>query len=579
MTQEQALRTLQMGGNVFLTGEPGAGKSHTVREYMKWLNAHHILTALTASTGIAATHIGGVTVHSWSGLGIRKHVSGADCRELAGNAKVAKRVREARVLVIDEISMLDAAALNAVDAICRSLRGSGESFGGMQVVLVGDFFQLPPVSRPEEEPSAFAFTSAAWQQARLQVCYLHEQHRQEDARFLRVLSALRGGHIDEEHVACLQERCVEPSAHEELTKLYAHNADVDALNERHLKTLLQKERAFSMESHGDKRIVEAMKRSCLSPEHLVLKVGARVMCTRNNPSKGYVNGSMGEVVSFDADTGFPVVRLRSGRKVLVEREVWSADVNGESLAAIRQVPLRLAWAITIHKSQGMSLDSAYMDLRQAFAYGQGYVALSRVRTLAGLFLAGLNARALEVDPLVLAEDARFRDASLAGERALDACSLEQSAAREQAFITRCGGVVEGRVSADETPVDTSGDAWARGAKPKKHKEPKWAPTLALLVEGHGLAEVATKRARTMGTIIGHVAEAHALGKIPTEVFTRIQRDAQSLTAQVHPVMEQEGHEFLGPIHSRFGGHYSYDDLRLAQWLFVVGKGEVLPITS
>jgi hypothetical protein len=323
-----------------------------------------------------------------------------------------------------------------------------------------------------------------------------------------------------------------------------------------------------MESFGDARLVEALRRSCLSPEQLVLKKGARIMCTRNNPAKGYVNGSLGMVDDFDVETNMPLVQLQTGRRILMEPETWSADVNGESLAAIRQIPLRLAWAITVHKSQGMSLDAASMDLRDAFAYGQGYVALSRVRTLNGLFLAGMNARALEVDPAVLLYDAVLRERSLAAEEHIGAISIEERAKMAERFVERCGG----HQKATMEEVKENNDVW----KPtKKVREPKWAPTLALLVNGQSVGEVAKSRARTVGTILTHVAEAYTLGKVPAEVLARLQADAKILTDTVHPVMEEHGHEFLGPLYARLGGHYSYDDLRLAQWLFVVAKGEAI----
>ncbi len=389
MTQSDALTLLTSGVNIFLTGEPGSGKSHTIREYVKCLYARGITPALTASTGIAATHIGGMTIHAWSGLGIRKSITQRECKDLAKNAALTKRIKNTHVLIIDEISMVDARMLESVDLICRVIKDVDLPFGGMQIVLVGDFFQLPPVSRPDEPPVHFAYTSHAWKAAELTVCYLTEQHRQEDKTFLDLLSAFRRGVLTENHVAQLFAR-KQPAHDHDITKLYSHNADVDRMNADRLKLLRGKEKTYTMSAHGNAKIVDALKRGCLSPENLTLKMGARVMCTKNNPTKNYVNGSTGEVVDFDKERGFPVVQLSSGRVVCVEPETWSVDENGSALAAIRQIPLRLAWAMTVHKSQGMSLDRAYIDLGNAFAYGQGYVALSRIRSLSGLFLGGIN---------------------------------------------------------------------------------------------------------------------------------------------------------------------------------------------
>jgi ATP-dependent DNA helicase PIF1 len=561
MTQADALDILKSGANVFLTGEPGSGKSHTVRAYVKCLQSRGITPALTASTGIAATHIGGMTIHSWSGLGIRKSITHRECKELAKNATLSKRIKGARVLIIDEISMMDASMLDSLDLLCRVIKNLDLSFGGMQIVLVGDFFQLPPVSRPGEPPVYFAFQAHAWKNAELTMCYLSEQHRQEDKTFLNILSALRTRALTEEHIAHLFLR-KQPSPDKDITKLYSHNADVDHMNTNRLKLLKGKEKTFMMSAHGNTKIVEALKRGCLSPETLTLKIGARVMCTKNNLTKSYANGSTGEVVDFDKERGFPVVQLTSGRVVCVEPETWSVDDSGAALAAIRQVPLRLAWAITVHKSQGMSLDRAYIDLGNAFVYGQGYVALSRIRSLSGLFLGGINTRALEVDPEILTEDETFRLQSAQTEKRLQQLNPNERSAAWEAFIKSCGGK-------KEPVIKETLDAFSIYFKnpAKKPKEPKWAPTLALIIEGKSIHDVAKERTRTVGTILDHLIEAQSLEKLPNNAFARIKMDNEALVAKVHPVMKKLGTETLRPIFDHFQSEYSYDDLKIAKWLF------------
>lgn len=561
MTQSDALDILKSGANVFLTGEPGAGKSHTIRTYVKFLQSRGLNPALTASTGIAATHIGGMTIHSWSGVGIRKSLTHRECKDLAKNAALTKRIKTAHVLIIDEVSMLDAAMLDSVDLICRVIRDVDLPFGGMQIVLVGDFFQLPPVSRPDEPPVYFAFTAHAWKKAELTVCYLSEQHRQEDKTFLNILSALRSGAMTENHFAHLTSRR-KPATDHDITKLYSHNADVDRMNTDRLKLLTGKEKIYAMSAHGNAKIVEALKRGCLSPERLTLKIGARVMCTKNNIAKNYANGSTGDVVDFDKEKGFPVVQLTSGRVVCIEPETWSVDDGGSALAAIRQVPLRLAWAMTVHKSQGMSLDRAYIDLGSAFAYGQGYVALSRIRSLSGLYLGGINTRALEVDPEILAKDETFRMQSENAEQRLEQLSQSERNAAWESFVKSCGGK-------KESVVKETIDAFSRlFEKPaKKPKEPKWAPTLALIVEGKTIHEIAKERTRTIGTILDHLIEAQSLGKLPDNAFARIQIQTKELTTEIHPIMKKFGTELLRPIFDHFQGEYSYDDLKIAKWLF------------
>ena len=199
MTQEQSLNILKSGANVFLTGEPGSGKTYTINRYIAWLRERGVEPAITASTGIAATHVGGMTIHAWSGIGIKRSLSDWDLEALLEREPLVRRVRLAHVLIIDEVSMLDAHTLAMVDSAVRTLRGNERPFGGLQVIFVGDFFQLPPVSKGEQ--SKFAFESPAWDEANPLHCYLNEQHRQEDGVFLELLGALRAGKLKTDRAA------------------------------------------------------------------------------------------------------------------------------------------------------------------------------------------------------------------------------------------------------------------------------------------------------------------------------------------------------------------------------------------
>ena len=443
MTQDQALSILKTGANVFLTGEPGAGKTYTINRYIEWLRERGIEPAITASTGIAATHVGGMTLHAWSGIGIKRDLSEWDLEALLEREPLVRRVRGTAVLIIDEVSMLDARLLALVDRAVRTLRGSERPFGGLQVIFVGDFFQLPPVpprdpERSREGSSQFAFESPSWEELNPLYCYLSEQHRQEDDAFLELLGALRAGTLTDNHKSALRARAEYPEEGDLSTRLYPHNADVDRLNDEALARVDAPVRIFEMRSEGGKALVESLKRGCLSPQTLALKEGGRVMFTRNNFDKGYVNGTLGVVTNF-AEGGFPTVRTREGRVIEAAPEEWRIDDRARTLAKISQIPLRLAWAITVHKSQGMSLDSAVMDLSQAFEYGQGYVALSRVRSLKGLFLAGFNERALHVHPGVLKRDASFRSASAAAAAAFAAMPAGELAALHKQFVQKSGG--------------------------------------------------------------------------------------------------------------------------------------------
>lgn len=451
MTQREALDILKTGANVFLTGEPGSGKTHTVNQYAAYLRNHEIEPAITASTGIAATHIGGMTIHSWSGLGIKRKLDKYDIDRIASKEYVVKRVRRIKVLVIDEVSMLSSETLSMIDAVCREIKQNSLPFGGIQVIFVGDFFQLPPIVKKDtendrptllaEEPlNHFAYNSFAWKKASAIVCYLTEQYRQDDADFLFVLSSIRRDSFGEKHLRHIESRKIEYDfSPDGVPKLFSHNVDVDYVNNEMLAKISGKPEVFFMRSRGSKFLAGTLKKSCLSPEKLYLKVGAAVMFTKNNIKEGFVNGTLGSVERFDKVSGYPIVKIRNGRRVEVEPMDWQMEENGRVLASITQLPLRLAWAITVHKSQGMSLDAAVMDLSNVFEYGQGYVALSRIRRLSGLHILGWNEKAFKVHPEILSKDKSFYEASIESIKAFSKIPPEELAKMHQNFIIACGG--------------------------------------------------------------------------------------------------------------------------------------------
>jgi ATP-dependent exoDNAse (exonuclease V) alpha subunit len=398
MTQLEALGVLKSGANVFLTGPAGSGKTFVLNQFAEYLKKNKVPTAITASTGIAATHLGGLTIHSWAGIGIKDSLSSQEIKEIKNNDKVAERIAKAEVLIIDEISMLPPNVLEMVNYVCQAIRQSMRPFGGLQFVACGDFFQLPPITRDGGEKK-FAFDSEAWQKADLKICYLEEQHRQEDDNYLRILNEIRADKVSawaREKLLCRLNQ--EVFDWDKPTKLYTHNVDVDRMNKQELGRIIGKPKTYDMTAKGAKNLIENLKRGCLAPEELVLKIGAIVMFVRNKFSGNstlYANGTMGKVVGFTG-SNMPIVLTKNG-KIEVDRASWTIEVNGEAKAEIIQLPLKLAWAITIHKSQGLSMDAAEIDLSACFEPGMGYVALSRVRTLGGLKLLGINELSLAVE--------------------------------------------------------------------------------------------------------------------------------------------------------------------------------------
>jgi len=430
MKQTQALRVMLAGESVFLTGPPGSGKTFVLNKFISLAKRAGKRVAVTASTGIAATHIGGATIHSWSGLGIRDEINERDEKWLKENDRLLKRYNSVEVLIIDEVSMIHGKRLDMINQVAKWLRESEEPFGGMQVILTGDLFQLPPINRGDDKVD-FAHLSEAWKQLDPTICYLTEQHRQEDETLLDVLRAMRANDVSEEHFDTLSQRLGRPvPADVVVTKLYSHNQDVESINDAHLEAIQEESKTYVMETYGVQAKVEQLAKSVLAPEVLTLKLGAEVMFVANNFGEGFANGSRGRVVDFSDN--LPVVELqRNGRRIAVEKHSWALEEDGKERARVTQLPLRLAWAITIHKSQGMSLDGAEIDLSRAFTPGMGYVALSRVRSLDGLYLKGINNMAMAMHPEVFGFDEQLREASEIRSGTVDDSDFDESTIIDQ----------------------------------------------------------------------------------------------------------------------------------------------------
>ena len=555
MTQGEALTILKTGANVFLTGEPGSGKTHTINEFVAWLRASGIEPSVTAATGIAATHVGGMTLHSWSGIGVSDSLSPADVDRIASKEHIAKRIMKAKVLIIEEISMLSAATFEMADKICREVRRVDKPFGGLSVILVGDFFQLPPVSRNND--SEFAYASPVWRELNLLTGYLTEQYRQDDAEYLDILSAIRSGRVERRHrdqLALRQVILSEMPSVSEVPKLFSHNADVDRINAAELAKISGKSKKFTMSSKGKDSLVEGLKRGCLSPEILELKEGAAVMFTKNSPQGRFVNGTLGIVIDWSFDNS-PIIETKDGLKITTEKVEWQLEEQGKVRASVSQYPLRLAYAMTVHKSQGMSMDAAIIDLSKAFEYGQGYVALSRVRRLSGLHLAGLNERALEVHPEILKKDRDFRAASDAARDAFVEMPEAEVIDMQKKFVKAMGGAWFDGKSPSPLLGTTrkSGGAGLPG---------RLAETLQAARDSKNLKEVAKSRGLTASTVVKHLEELSEIGKLSRADFAHlVPLDAVD---EIHEALAENSGERLSPIFHTLHGRYSFEVIRLVR---------------
>lgn len=453
MKQQMALEILKSGKNVFLTGSAGSGKTHTLNAYIHFLRSQGADVAVTASTGIASTHLGGRTIHSWAGIGIRDHITPVQAREIISHKRLRKRFAKINTLIIDEISMIDARVLNMVDCMLREGRKKPlEPFGGVQIVVCGDFFQLPPVISlkkktktslfSQDGESVFAYTARSWEEACFSVCYLDEQYRHTKGDFFDILNAIRSGKGEEGARSQLESLIGRELDHsDDITHLYTHNFDVDRINETRLRMISASSKRYRMKSLGRAPLVASLKQSCLAHEEFIVKKGASVMFVKNDFEGKYVNGTLGIVTGFDMDQ-FPIVTTRSGKKIVARPQAWQLEEDDDVLAEIRQIPLRLAWAITIHKSQGMTLDAAKMDLSKSFVSGMGYVALSRVRSLEGLELLGINKEALCVHTDVLEQDKEFFKDSQEEVSRWKEFSLETKKEKELTFTSEFFGKKE-----------------------------------------------------------------------------------------------------------------------------------------
>ena len=634
MRQSSALDILKTGQNVFLTGSAGSGKTYTLNQYINYLRARRVPVAVTASTGIAATHMNGTTIHSWSGIGIKDELSDRDLTNLSRKQFLADRLKDTAVLIIDEISMLHAKQLNLVNQVLKHVRKNDAAFGGIQVVVAGDFFQLPPIgSKGETNREKFAFMSEAWLDAKFHICYLSEQHRQvsEAANggldLDDILNQIRRQEVTFEAIAAL-EATFDQNVDINRTRLYTHNLNVNKINDKELAALEGETMRFEATATGDSKLVETLKKTVRTQDDLVLKVGAKVMFIKNNSELGVSNGTMGELIGFAAvkiddskdtsddlieDTAqdaiakntknkakkdkeskekpkdkkpttqkMPVVRLNSGREVIAEPEEWIIeDETGDVLASYLQVPLCLAWAITIHKSQGMTLEAAEIDLSRTFELGQGYVALSRLKSLAGLQLLGMNDMSLQLDPLARGADKRFL--ALSEEADANYAMLDEESMRQahEKFILKSGGTLSKSVIKAYANLQKKRREQQQAQIDKKQKlgnqvsdksDSTLLATRILLEESLSIAEISQARQLSQSTIMRHIAELKS--QDPSLACDHLRPDDEVMTAVGNAYVaikvannpndfNDDGSVKLRPIFEHLKQAVDYNTIRLA----------------
>ena len=396
--QKSVILSFEAGKNILVTGGAGTGKSYLLNFIKR--NYPPSRLEIAASTGIAALNVGGSTIHSWAGIGlanlpIEKIVENIFSAKFI---RVRRRIKQARALAIDEISMISAEVFEILNRVFQAVRENSLPMGGIQIVAFGDFLQLPPINRDTQDYN-FCFNSRAWKDLNFEAFLLEQSFRQSDEEFIRILNNLRFGQITQEDRKVLESRIKAEDKNQALrpTILTTHNYKVDKINEIELNKIPNSEVLHQAIYNGAPDRIDYLRKNCLSPDALRLKVGAQVMMIKNTYQKeGIINGSLGIIKAFSPRKSFPIVEFANGKILTIGPEEWLLEKMNDTTremvveASMAQIPLILAWAITIHKSQGLTLDKISCDLSESFSPGQIYVALSRARSLSGVFIESIN---------------------------------------------------------------------------------------------------------------------------------------------------------------------------------------------
>ena len=406
--QNEAFRAMCKGDNVFITGGGGVGKSTLIRHFVK-LNNKRKKIGITSTTGISAVLIGGSTIHSYLKIGLGTKSQSRLIDEIMKKQFMKDKWTKTDILIIDEVSMMSPDLFDKIDNIARFVRGDERPFGGMQVILSGDFCQLPCVKTDK-----FCFEAENWNEAIDKTIHLDEIIRQKDDKFQTCLNKIRLGIIDEE-VKKLFDKRVNAKLRNDLgikpTQLYPTNRSVDQINTECLEKLVKKngieysyecETEFKTPVHKNATIYDKLKMRYLYSDTLTLSVDCQVMLIVNlSPEENLVNGSRGVVIKFDEEDDLPIVRFMNGIERKIDYFDWEIQNDEKKIATASQIPLKLGYAFSIHKAQGCTLDYLKVDLSNIFEYGMGYVALSRVTNINGLSIKNINWDNIACNPKVI----------------------------------------------------------------------------------------------------------------------------------------------------------------------------------
>jgi ATP-dependent DNA helicase PIF1 len=431
--QQEIFECFKNGENLFITGPAGSGKTFLIRTLYEWCNENNKSIQVCALTGCAAVLLQtkAKTIHSWAGIGLANGETINIIQNVANNIYKKKNWINTNILIIDEISMMSSKILSILDGIAKKVRKNNRPFGGMQIVFSGDFYQLPPISsKNNTEQTQFCFENPIWDDLFDKEYHLSQIFRQSNKIYTKILNQIREGHLSKQAYAILQSRLLAcPEQLLKPTKILPRRAQVNIINTNEMNSLNSQQKIYTMTiattedfTITERQIgildkipqqqinweIEYLKNSIMCDQEIILKIGAQVMCIINIDTESdnpIVNGSCGIIIGFDLNE-YPIVQFRNNFIRTMTLHIWESEqIKG---IGIKQIPLILSWAISIHHAQGTTLDIAEIDIGNGiFECGQSYVALSRVKELEGLYLTGFNPQKIKVHPKVKEYYQRF----------------------------------------------------------------------------------------------------------------------------------------------------------------------------